>query len=68
MEGTALKGPEAHAELAWRGFKRGPWTSAIDVREFIVANATPYHNHRMSKIAHVCKIAHANLRVFMPSV
>jgi len=42
MEGTALKGPEAHAELAWRGFKRGPWTSAIDVREFIVANATPY--------------------------
>jgi formate C-acetyltransferase len=42
MEGAALKGPEAHAELAWRGFKRGPWTSAIDVREFIVANATPY--------------------------
>src|SRR6195256_555965 len=42
MEGTALKGPETHAELAWRGFRRGPWTSAIDVREFIVANATPY--------------------------
>src|SRR5882757_865851 len=43
MEGTALKGPEPHAELAWRGFRRGPWTSAIDVREFIVANATPYN-------------------------
>jgi formate C-acetyltransferase len=42
MEGTALKGPEAHAELAGCGFRRGAWTSAIDVREFIVANAMPY--------------------------
>src|SRR5258708_25241173 len=27
---------------SWRNFKRGAWTSAIDVRDFIVANATPY--------------------------
>lgn len=42
MEGTASKGSETQADLAWRGFKRGAWTSAIDVRDFIVANATPY--------------------------
>ena len=42
MQGTALKEPEAHSKTDWRGFKPGAWTSAIDVRDFIVANATPY--------------------------
>ena len=27
---------------SWRGFNPGQWQSEIDVREFIVANATPY--------------------------
>src|SRR3954466_15457552 len=27
---------------AWRGFKPGAWRTAIDVREFIVHNVTPY--------------------------
>ena len=27
---------------AWEGFAAGPWTSAIDVRDFILRNFTPY--------------------------
>lgn len=27
---------------AWRGFKPGAWCAAIDVRDFIVGNVTPY--------------------------
>ena len=27
---------------AWRGFNDGPWKREIDVRDFIVANVTPY--------------------------
>ncbi len=30
------------AEHSWRSFKRGPWCHGIDVRDFIVCNATPY--------------------------
>jgi formate C-acetyltransferase len=29
-------------EHQWRGFKRGRWCGAIDVRDFIVRNVTPY--------------------------
>jgi len=29
-------------ERCWRGFKPGAWSSTIDVRDFIVHNATPY--------------------------
>ena len=28
---------------AWRSFEPGRWERAIDVRDFIVRNATPYH-------------------------
>ncbi|WP_317890156.1 formate C-acetyltransferase [Paenibacillus sabuli] len=27
---------------AWRGFKAGDWTTKIDVREFLIANVSPY--------------------------
>src|SRR5918994_4354845 len=30
------------SEHCWRGFKRGNWCNTIDVRDFIVLNATPY--------------------------
>jgi formate C-acetyltransferase len=42
MQGTALKEPEVHSKTDGRGFKPGAWTSTIDVRDFIAANATPY--------------------------
>jgi formate C-acetyltransferase len=29
-------------EHPWRGFQPGAWTTSIDVRDFIVRNATPY--------------------------
>ena len=29
------------SEHCWRGFKRGNWCNTIDVRDFIVLNATP---------------------------
>ncbi|MFF7778612.1 pyruvate formate lyase family protein [Streptomyces tanashiensis] len=29
-------------ERAWKGFKGGPWRDAIDVRDFIQQNHTPY--------------------------
>jgi formate C-acetyltransferase len=43
MPVAALKEPEAHSGMSWRGFNQGAWTSAVDVRDFIVTNATPYH-------------------------
>jgi formate C-acetyltransferase len=43
MPSAALKEPEPQSKMDWRGFKPGAWTSAIDVRDFIVTNATPYH-------------------------
>lgn len=42
MPSAALKEPEPQSKMDWRGFKPGAWMSAIDVRDFIVANATPY--------------------------
>ena len=40
MEATLKKG-EADFDC-WRGFKSGHWNNAIDVRDFIVRNVTPY--------------------------
>ncbi|MGC3995952.1 MAG: formate C-acetyltransferase [Propionicimonas sp.] len=31
-----------HRDDAWQGFITGPWTGTIDVRDFILANFTPY--------------------------
>ena len=42
MEGTAAVRKSQKDEHCWRGFQLGPWTSSIDVRDFIVRNATPY--------------------------
>ena len=42
MEGTAALSKAAKDEKAWRDFKPGPWRDSIDVRDFIVRNATPY--------------------------
>ena len=36
------------SEHCWRGFKRGNWCNAIDVRDFIVSNATPYEGDESS--------------------
>ena len=30
------------SEDPWEGFQRGPWVDQVDVREFILANFTPY--------------------------
>ena len=38
---AALKKPQADVDC-WRGFKSGHWQNAIDVRDFIVRNVTPY--------------------------
>src|SRR3954462_12532321 len=42
MEGTAALSKAAKDEKAWRDLKPGPWRNSIDVRDFIVRNATPY--------------------------
>src|SRR3954449_635993 len=42
MEGTAALSKAAKDEKAWRDLKPGPWRNSIDVRDFIVGNATPY--------------------------
>src|SRR5215471_11720915 len=42
MEGTAGLSKSAKDERSWRGFKLGHWQDTIDVRDFIVHNATPY--------------------------
>jgi formate C-acetyltransferase len=42
MEGTAALSKAAKDEKAWRDFRPGPWRDSIDVRDFIVRNATPY--------------------------
>ena len=39
MEGSAAL---SKTEKAWRNFKPGHWRDTIDVRDFIVRNATPY--------------------------
>ena len=38
---AALKERQADVDC-WRGFKSGHWQNAIDVRDFIVRNVTPY--------------------------
>jgi formate C-acetyltransferase len=42
MEGTAAlsKSPQDHR--SWRNFNPGAWCTTIDLRDFIVSNATPY--------------------------
>src|SRR5262245_62316740 len=42
MEGTAAISKSQKNERSWRGFQLGPWSTSIDVRDFIVRNATPY--------------------------
>jgi len=42
MEGTAAMSRTVKDERAWRDFEPGLWRNTIDVRDFIVRNATPY--------------------------
>ena len=42
MEGTAALSKNLRDERCWRGFKHGAWCDVIDVRDFIVRNATAY--------------------------
>src|SRR5262245_14937052 len=41
MEGKAALS-KSRDEKSWRSFKPGAWRTTIDVRDFIVQNATPY--------------------------
>src|SRR5437588_10429233 len=42
MEGSAVLRKSRKDESAWRGFQPGGWLTDIDVRDFLVRNATPY--------------------------
>src|SRR4051812_2222341 len=42
MEGINLAPAAAAAEGCWRAFEPGPWCTTIDLRDFVVRNATPY--------------------------
>src|SRR5262245_24230892 len=42
MAKTAALAKDHKAEDCWRGFRPGSWSTTIDVRDFIVHNATPY--------------------------
>src|ERR1700760_1762469 len=42
MEGTVGLPKSAKHERCWRDFAPGRWRNTIDVRDFIVANVTPY--------------------------
>ncbi len=42
MEGTAGLPKSARDERCWRDFTPGHWRNAIDVRDFIVSNVSPY--------------------------
>jgi formate C-acetyltransferase len=42
MEGTAAISKSQKDERCWRGFQPGAWTTSIDVRDFIIRNATPH--------------------------
>ena len=42
MEGTAALSKDMKGQQSWRGFNRGSWCAAIDVRDFINRNVTPY--------------------------
>ena len=42
MEGVSVESGQLRESKAWRGFEPGRWQAAIDVRDFIVRNVTPY--------------------------
>ena len=42
MEGSAGLSKNIKAKNCWRGFETASWCNSIDVRDFIVSNATPY--------------------------
>ena len=42
MKASAAVRKEGDAGDCWRGFRPGDWTNSINVRDFIVRNATPY--------------------------
>lgn len=42
MEGVNIGPAGMKDSHAWRGFGQGRWTGAIDVRDFLVRNVTPY--------------------------
>jgi formate C-acetyltransferase len=42
VEGLAGISPNLHQPREWRGFATGRWEIAVDVRDFIVRNVTPY--------------------------
>ena len=43
MEGTAGLTKRLKDEHCWRGFFQGDWCTSVDVRDFIVRNATLYN-------------------------
>ena len=45
MEGVSWNPASLRESKAWRGFEPGRWQAAIDVRDFIVSNVTPYHGN-----------------------
>ena len=42
MEGMIWDPAKLREGKAWRGFRPGRWERAIDVRDFIISNVTPY--------------------------
>ena len=42
MEGSAGLSKNIKSKNCWRGFETASWCNSIDVRDFIVSNATPY--------------------------
>ena len=42
MTATAVQAKSLKNQGSWRDFIPGRWQNAIDVRDFIVCNATPY--------------------------
>lgn len=42
MKASAILRKEADAGDCWKGFRPGDWLNAINVRDFIVRNVTPY--------------------------
>jgi formate C-acetyltransferase len=42
MDAAVAKPKSQKDEHCWRGFQPGPWTTSIDVRDFIARNVTPY--------------------------
>ena len=45
MEGVSWNPATLRESKAWRGFEPGRWQAAIDVRDFIAGNVTPYHGN-----------------------